>query len=107
MAGCSQLCLSSNQIAGFFDHQYLCKESIGIIDFLQVDNYQGTVALQNTTLSIQMVGFSEHQYPWKESINILDFLCEENNQGKLASNTTTCGWVGSIVSFVQSDCCTL
>ena len=31
------------------DHQYLCKESIGIVDFLQGDNYQGTVALQNTT----------------------------------------------------------
>ena len=30
---CDQLCLSSNQIAGVFDHQYLWKDLIDLLDF--------------------------------------------------------------------------
>ena len=42
--------LLSNQIPGFFDHQYLWKESIGILDFLHGDNHQRKVASETTTL---------------------------------------------------------
>ena len=35
--------LSSNQIAGFFDHQYLWKESSDILCFLYGGNQQGEV----------------------------------------------------------------
>ena len=33
LIGYSKLCLSSNQISGFFDHQYPWKESIDLLDF--------------------------------------------------------------------------
>ena len=33
LVACGQFCLSSNQIAEFFDHQYLWKKSINILDF--------------------------------------------------------------------------
>ena len=33
LVGGSQLCLGSNQIAGFFDHPFLWKESINILVF--------------------------------------------------------------------------
>ena len=38
--------LSTNQIAVFFDHQYLWKESINILDFLFWDNNQGKIGLR-------------------------------------------------------------
>ena len=38
--------LSSNQIARFFDHQYLLKESIDGLDFLYDDNYLWKVAIE-------------------------------------------------------------
>ena len=41
--------LSTNQIAGFFDQQYIRKESIDIVDFLHEDNHQGTAASKTAT----------------------------------------------------------
>ena len=65
MVGCGQVCVSS-QIAGFFDYKYLRKESIGILEFLRVDNHQGKEAPETTILaeygqlsflSIQIAGY--------------------------------------------------
>ena len=44
-----QLCLSSKQIAGYLDHQYLGKGPIDILDFLHGDSYQGKLAPATTT----------------------------------------------------------
>ena len=44
LVGCSQLFLSSNQIAEFFDQRYHLKEPISVLDFLHGDNHQGKVA---------------------------------------------------------------
>ena len=41
-------CLSSNQIAGFFDYQYLCKESVDTSDFLDGTSYQVKVVFKTT-----------------------------------------------------------
>ena len=41
--------LSANQIAVFFDHQCLLKESIDLLDFLHGDNYQENVAFETTS----------------------------------------------------------
>ena len=41
--------LSTNQIAVFFDHQYLWKQSINTSDFLHEDNYQRKVGSETTT----------------------------------------------------------
>ena len=43
-SGFFRVCLSSNQTSGFFEHQYLRKESIDIMDFLHGNNHQGKVA---------------------------------------------------------------
>ena len=48
---CSQLCLSSSHIAGFFDRQYHCKEPIHIFDFWHGGNCQGKVVSKTNTLS--------------------------------------------------------
>ena len=40
---------STNQVAVFFDHQYLWKESIDTLDFLHEDNNQGKVDYEKTT----------------------------------------------------------
>ena len=40
---------STNQIAGFFDHQYLWKQSNDILDFLHGGNHQGKVTSGATT----------------------------------------------------------
>ena len=69
--GCYQLYLSSNPKAGLFDHQYLWKESVNILDFLLGDNHQRKEASKTTTfgqvwlvvlLSNQIPGFFGHQY---------------------------------------------
>ena len=41
--------LLTSQIAGFFYHQYLWKELISILDFLNEASYQGKVASKTTT----------------------------------------------------------
>ena len=38
-----------NQIAGFFDHQYIWKECIDILDFLHEGIHEGKVASKPTT----------------------------------------------------------
>ena len=45
----SQFCFSSNQIARFYDHQYLKKESNDILVFLHRDIYLGKLASETTT----------------------------------------------------------
>ena len=40
LVDCGLICLTSNQIAEFFDHQYLWKESIGILEFLHRDDHK-------------------------------------------------------------------
>ena len=41
--------LSASQIAVFFDHQYLWKESSDVLNFLHVDKYHRKVAYEATT----------------------------------------------------------
>ena len=43
--------LSSNQIAGFFDHQCLWNETIIALDFLFKDSHQGKEMFKSTTVS--------------------------------------------------------
>ena len=42
--GCGLLCLSFNQIAGFFNHQCFWKKLMDLLDFLHGNNHQGKVA---------------------------------------------------------------
>ena len=42
----------TNQIAVFFDHQYLWKELINKLDFLLGNNYQGKVEPEFTTFGL-------------------------------------------------------
>ena len=67
----SSVMLLTNQLAGFFDHQYVGKESIDILVFLHVVSYQWKIASETTTFSwvwpvvslIQSnVGFFDHYY---------------------------------------------
>ena len=52
LVGYGQLCLSSDQIARFFDHQYIWKESRDILVLLHVVNHQVKVASEMTTFSL-------------------------------------------------------
>ena len=106
---CGQLCFSSNQIAGFFDHQYLQEELVDFLEFLHGDNHHERQHLsvpllvgcgQVYLLSSQIVGFFEHQYLWEESISLLDFLNGDNYQRKVASENDTFGWVWPVFSPV-------
>ena len=49
---CVKLSLSSNQIVGFFDHQFW-KESTDILVFSNGDSYQGKAAPKTLITSIQ------------------------------------------------------
>ena len=49
--------LSSNQIAGFFDHDYLWKECMDIFYFLQGNVHQGKITFETTTF---IWGMSRH-----------------------------------------------
>ena len=49
MVGYSQVSLSFNQIARFFDQQYHRKEPINIFNFLVGNNYQGKVGSRTTS----------------------------------------------------------
>lgn len=62
LVGFVQVCFSSNQTVGFFDHKYLRKESIGILDFLHGKSYQSKVASETTILvGFGQVGLSSDQ----------------------------------------------
>ena len=52
--------LSSNQIARFFDHQYLWKESISILEFLYECSHQGKVASEATTFDAMWPDLPSH-----------------------------------------------
>ena len=67
LVGCSQLCLSSNQIIRFFDQQYLLITT-WYLWFLHLDNDQGKEAsktvgcVQACLWFNQIPGFFDHQY---------------------------------------------
>ena len=75
-----QLCLSSNQIAGFLDHQNLLKESIDIFDFLHEHNHQEKAVTETTSFLLVVVSFTSRliriAYLWNESHDTLVFLHE-------------------------------
>ena len=52
--------LLSNQIAGFFDHQYLWKETINALDFLHINSYQRKIVSQGTSVGWMWPGVSSH-----------------------------------------------
>ena len=52
--------LLSNEIAGFFDPQYLLKESINMLQFLHGFSHQRKVASEATTFSSMWTGVSSH-----------------------------------------------
>ena len=85
LVGCGQLCLSSSQITGFFDHCYILKQSSYIIVFymeLVIKQRQNSRLLlliryvQVSLLSNQIAGFFGHHYLQKESIDILFFYMD-------------------------------
>ena len=41
-----------NKIAGFFDHQYLRKKTINVLDFLHRDSYKGKIATMQSCLNL-------------------------------------------------------
>ena len=104
--------VSANQIPVFFNRQWVWKESIDLLDFLDGDNHHKLVASETITFgwvwsvylpSNQIAGF--FQCLWKESINILDFFMEIIiKEREHVCNTTTFGWLWSIVPLVQTDC---
>ena len=82
---CCWLCFLSSQIAGFFDHQYFCKESIDTVVFLH-ETVSGRKDLKLPflfgcgklgLLPNQTEEYSDHQQLWNESMNTLDFFCVE------------------------------
>lgn len=48
--------LLSNQVERFFDHRYLWKESINILDFWHVDSHQGKVTDETIAFWLDMPG---------------------------------------------------
>ena len=74
LVGYGQLCLFFIQTTGFFDQQYIWKES----DFLHGDFHQGNVASKTSTFGWVRLGVSDIQYSPKNS-SILEspklFLC--------------------------------
>ena len=58
--------LATNEIAGFFDHQYFWKKSINILDFVHEDNHQRKTAFQMpgcmARLACQIVGIFEQKH---------------------------------------------
>lgn len=56
LVGCVEVCLSSNQIEGFFDQQYFWEESIDVVDFLCGDIYYRKVAFEATIFVCARLG---------------------------------------------------
>ena len=95
LLGFSQLCNLLSQITGFFDHQYICRESIDILNYLHGAIHQGRQHLglsllfgygQLCLLSSQTAGFFDHRYLGKKSINIVNHLHWDYWQGKVADH---------------------
>ena len=104
---CGQLCLLSNQIAGFFDHQYLRKESIDILVFcieifIKESQHPRLPLLveyaQLCLFSNQVEGVYDHQYSQKESNGTLLVFYEDNHEG---TEATTFGQVWPVVPLIQ------
>lgn len=111
LVGFKQSYFSSNQIVGFFDHQYLWKESLDILVFcieviIKLASEATTFVVgcgQFCFLSSKILGFFDNQYFFEELI-ILDFLRGDNHKGNLALETTFWVLICSDVLLVQSDC---
>ena len=53
-------CVLTDEIAGFFDHQYLWKEAINTLDFLNRDSNQGKITLSRP----DMPGLTKGEFGW-------------------------------------------
>ena len=99
-----QLCLSSNQIAGFLDHQNLLKESIDIFYFLHEHNHQEKAVTETTSFLLVVVSFTSRliriAYLWNESHDTLVFLHGVNRR-KYLSVPLFVGCGQSYLSFIQ------
>ena len=100
MVLCGQMGLSSNQIAGLVDYQYLCKEASGLL-FLHRENHRGRVASETTTFLSVVACCVSYPIILKD---IFNFLHGSNYQGKVAFKTSTLGWVLSGLTLGQSRC---
>ena len=112
LVGCCQLCLLSSQIAGFFDHQYLWKESMNTKDFLLGGNQQlkegwgyhfclglaNCVYHSNRLQNSLIINISA----WNQLI-LYFFIHGDNHQRKEGSETASFSWVLPVVPLVQSD----
>ena len=85
------------------DHQYICKESTNLFDFLHEDDHQGKVPCKTISFgqvcrlylsANQIAGFFDHQYLWKESSDLSMDLYVEIVKVALV-------WL--VVSLIQSD----
>ena len=66
-------CVLSNQIAGFFDHQYLRKHTISVLYFLHGDSYLGKIVSKRTIIvsvwsatSRLNINMSVGEFGWSE-----------------------------------------
>ena len=84
---CGNLCFSSSQIAGFFDYQYMLKESSDLGLFLHGDSHQAKVVPENSFFFFFFFGCV---WPF---CDVFNFLRGDNHQGMVACKTTTLGWV--------------
>ena len=89
--------LLTNQIAGFFDRQYLW-----YLNLSKITSYGWLWPVVSLIQSFY-AGFFDQQYHLKEPIHIFDFIHEDNHQGKLVSWATIRDWVLPGVRLVQSD----
>ena len=56
----NQNLLSSNQITGFFNHQYLWNEKVNLLGFLHKDSYEGKIISKTTTVGWVWLGVPNH-----------------------------------------------
>ena len=84
----SQLYLLCNHIAGFFGHQYPCKESSDILVFLSSRQSLANCILSNHIGGIFIINICSKKYN-----NLLYCLHGDSHQGKVAPETTFFGWV--------------
>ena len=112
--------LSANQIAVVFDHQYIWKESSGILVILHRVGLQVKAAFEKAVVWLDVVRFPFHAIRLHDSL-IIDILGENqviyffiyflsffmhavSNQGKVAFETTSFGCVWSVMLLVELDC---
>ena len=103
--------LSANQIAVFFDHQYLRKKSSDILVIFHRVGLQAKAASEKVVVWLDATRFVFHVIRLHGSlvINILGekqlisyfFMHAVSHQGKVASDATTFGWVWLVKLFVK------